>query len=481
MANAAYCIGGRRILSPIFILLIILSASAAAAPLVSVSTNKLPVLIANAQNKTAYERLDDVFYEELYYYFTKSKRFKILERDNLDAILEEYEYNMTGIIEEHEQAIEVGNMLNASLMLFPAVNDAAYSMELSSRIEETKNTNGNVVKKEFYEVRTYSASVDVSARLIDASSGEILIQELRNERQTITRERITNSIEYDDEGEIVEEEKVESGWEFVGKMMLTVISQFIQEDRVDEEGMIAAVTEVAAKSVTLSILEQIPLRGFIFAKQGNDIYVDLGTDNGLKSRVNLRVTPSDEKRESQRLNAILQVDVVEDAYSVASFVRGNKGVVYDGAGVEVIDPVFRWDTALLSIVPGLGHFTHKFYGRGAFYFFSEAALIGGAVYLESLARDSNIIKYKTFDDTVWSVQDGSVKNGGTQYGSTKFARLFFFGGTIGLASIIYIVNIFDAGYLAEKNNPFAKEEGPRVYYAADPARMEHRLALEWRY
>ncbi|MBN1622420.1 MAG: hypothetical protein JW871_07515 [Endomicrobiales bacterium] len=89
----------------------------------------------------------------------KTRKFRLVERNRLQAILDELKLNMTGLIDPM-RAKEVGNQLGVDALLFGSLSSVKYS----------KNKQTIVIM--YTEGKKVEVSVD--ARLIDVETGELI-------------------------------------------------------------------------------------------------------------------------------------------------------------------------------------------------------------------------------------------------------------------------------------------------------------------
>lgn len=419
--------------------------------------NKAGLLVDTTRNAARKSEIAAVFNSQLSTFFVSSGRFTVIERDAIDYIREEHELSFSGAIEDNALAIEAGRLAEASYILFSTLESVTVTTNIYRTTEKKKNTNNTVTNEVYVEKRVYTVYAKANGSIYDIDAETTRYQASGSAMRFSTTTDRYLEISYDNNGKQISRKEPEN------RKIPTPP---------DVQKLIREATVESAQDIAMHLLRKIPLRGYIVDRQKKAVYVGLGSDKGLKNRVNLRINGENGKK------AILQIDEVHDAYSVASIVRGDASLAARGAEFEMISPVFRADTMLWSmLVPGLGQTLHGFYFRGAGFFLLEAAGIAAATYLGWYMSDAVINNYPTLDSALWREGSGA----GSQYDYVKRMRQISFGVTAGVAAVIYIWNVLDAGFLAETYNPFVKRNTMTFSYSADPLTMTHALAMNWRF
>lgn len=118
--------------------------------------------------------------------FGKIKRFKLVERSQVDKLMQELSLGLTGIIETKDVQ-ELGKMLMADMVItgdisrFEAKTENfkyTYSSEKGQLFPLPPSPNGNIVgvpsEERSYNVQKYTAAVNFGVRMIKVATGEII-------------------------------------------------------------------------------------------------------------------------------------------------------------------------------------------------------------------------------------------------------------------------------------------------------------------
>lgn len=413
------------------------------------------LIIADFANHTKYKNMGKSLTDEVVALFVQTKRFDIIEREKLQAILKEQELQISGLVST-ENAVKVGRIAGAKYIIFGSVTsaNATHSEEEKTVIEKTRT---GKVKKAKYIRTTWEGRVTLSARLVDIETGVMLIA------KTVTGYGFN------------EEKRAAEDKSFLEQIVQIVTKEDEEKAKQlyfkqgDEKVINIAKRDAALKLVN-SFLEEFPLTGYILSKTEEDNYlIDLGTERGLNSRANLKILGKTEfithpvtgeiiKSKTETLG-YLQVIDIGDTTSEAKFVKGEEEKIVPGLKVEVIDPIFIWHRALASfLVPGLGQFLEKRWLSGSLFVLTEALLITGAWYFYDQSREESISKLKLFDTTVWPEK-------GEQYQAARRQALVGMWIFIGLEILVHIWDTIDAGYPAEKNKVLTYAKQKNSFYA----------------
>lgn len=161
----------------------------------------------------------------------KSQRFEMVERDKIDRVLKEQNFQMSGMVDE-SQAIEAGKLLGAEAVVFGSITS----------VTQTK------IDKFAYDVLHTEISVNV--RVVNATTGEILLSE------SATGESESKLITTAD-GQLV--------------------SGAVNDNSSYAAALKSAITQVGQKIANLTVLV-----GFVVDVTGSDITTDIGEERGIK-------------------------------------------------------------------------------------------------------------------------------------------------------------------------------------------------------
>jgi curli biogenesis system outer membrane secretion channel CsgG len=392
------------------------------------SAYQLPrMVIANFTNSTSFKGLEGGLTERMTSLIAITKRFEVVERSQLESVLEEQKLGLAGILDE-STAVEVGKILGAEIMVVGSITDAGYSQS-------------EVVLEDGSTQITWEGSVAVSGRFVDVETGRVILSKVvRNSAQESDLERAKSDLEKI--GEIVTD---------VVRGRDTATEEYYRKRG---EETVSKALEEAGVSLVNAFLSELPLIGYVIAIQGNKVMVDLGREVGLKSKVNLLVYREGEpvkhpvtgefvKKERSELGYLQVTDIEDRLSSAKSITDGLMGNVQVGDRVMVIPPVFLGHLAIMSAaVPGLGQAVEGKMLSGLFFLGVEGALVAFAA-LNAL--DANDID----------------KNLRSQYlnkteADDAVARSWIWTFVMGAAfTLVKIVDVIDAGFPAEAYNPLA--------------------------
>ncbi len=409
------------------------------------SIYKEKLIISDFGNQTQYKFMGKAISEELISLFAATKRFDILEREKLKDILKEQELQLSGIVNP-DDAVSVGKIAGAKYIVVGNITGASVSRNIVKKEKEVETKKKNKKKKEkkkiVYFETIWQANVNLSARLIDIETGKVILGKTINGWASTS---LKSDYRWANKGEKLNKQK-------------------------SKEVLLVAKGR-AAKSLVLSFLKDFPLSGYILTKIDDDYLVDLGRNNGLNSKVNLKVFGKSETIKHPVTGEIitvnkkdlgyLQVTDVRDKSSVAKLVRGDEDYITPGLKVEVVEPIFVWHRSLASFIfPGLGQILEKRWGSGFAFLISEALFFGGAYYINYLSSDKYLASQNFLDDTKWTEKKGTV------YNQIKSAYKIGMWSLIVIGGLIHIWDTINAGYPAEKNRFFVNSSNYRSTYFA---------------
>lgn len=199
------------------------------------SVKKRITVIPFDGNKKLEEKINanlaDLFTAEL----GKSNIFEMIERKQLEKILEEQNFQMSGVIND-EAAIQAGNLLGAEYLVTGSVTNVA----------ETKED------KFAYDLLTFE--VGVSVRVLDISSGKVLLTEKADGKAE-------------------------------AKIITTSSGETISGSKDNTKSYLAATTN-AVKEVVAKIKSVSPVVGIVLKKEDKkNFLLDCGTEKGVQKNM----------------------------------------------------------------------------------------------------------------------------------------------------------------------------------------------------
>ena len=435
----------------------------------AVSIYREKLIISDFVNNSAWKELGEGLTDDLVTLFVKTKRFDIIERQQLLKILKEQELQLSGIVNDTD-AVKVGQLIGANYMIFGSITMADGS---HSERRITKKFKDKKTKKVFYKnyiVTTYAGRVTISARLVEITTGRVIMAKLVG-------------------GVASHKEEREKGDRSYLRAILKAITS--KDDRIAKEAyhkqmhqkLVNNARLKAAFNLVNDFLKEFPLSGYILnITEDDDYLIDLGTETGMNSEVNLKIVGAAEKMKHPVTGEIISVRTKQLGYlkvidlgsssSVAKIVKGDNEMVTPGLKVEVVEPVFIWHRSLASfLVPGLGQMLEKRWLSGILFLVGEAALIGGACYFYYRSTPAFLESQNLLDTTVWPEK-------GTQYEKAETQALISMWVFIGLEAIVHIWDTIDAGYPAEKNRVFVKKRADEnIHFAFDNSQNQNTYCL----
>lgn len=100
----------------------------------------------------------------------ETRAFEIVDRQNIDRLLAEQSLSLSGLVDE-TSTVEIGKLLSSAVLMFGRVSKNEYNEE-TSKSDEKEDSDG---KKYHTHHRTGKYSLDVNIRLVDVSTGKILL------------------------------------------------------------------------------------------------------------------------------------------------------------------------------------------------------------------------------------------------------------------------------------------------------------------
>lgn len=437
----------RKLLLIFVSLLIICNSSYGLEKDKAVSIYKEKLIIANFSNESTWQDLDKGLSDDLLALFIKTKRFDIVERNKLDSVLKEQELQLTGLVNTAD-VVKVGQLIGARYTIFGAITSANGSHTETEQTKKLTDSSGKEYYKD-YIVTKFTGQVTIDARLVDITTGE-----------EIMAKTVTGTA-----SEETQREKEDKS--FLQSFLAAIVSGDTEEakqkyfDQMHQK-MVAEARQNAAYNLVTEFLKEFPLTGYIIGKtEDNNYLVDLGTDNGMNSKVNLKILGAPQKMKHPITGETIEIPSKKLGYlkvydlgtstSKTKLVRGNNDDLSPGLKVEVVDPIFVWHRALASfLIPGLGQYLEKRWLTGTLFILGEGLMAGGAYYAYYRSTDKYLGAQKFLDNA-----DYSTGQHGDQYNQAKNQALIGMWIFIGCEAVIHIWDTINAGYAAENNNVFA--------------------------
>ena len=175
----------------------------------------------------------------------KSGKYKVIERDALDKIIQEQKLGMTGMVTP-QSAAKVGQLLGVQVAIVGSVTEFGHS----------KGATGGRIKNVRIGVSKQSATVGIDVRFIDVNSGEILA------------------------AENIRKEKSKKGLSFG-----TPKFSFKDRNKFDQS-LVGKATREAIEAV-IKLLDDktasMPWQAKIIKVAGNNVYINSGAEAGVQN------------------------------------------------------------------------------------------------------------------------------------------------------------------------------------------------------
>lgn len=184
-----------------------------------------------------------------------TNRFRIFERIKLDAILEEQDFQVYSGRVDPSTAVKIGKMLGVDLIVTGSVTSIVY-----------KKSGG--IKLGPVSVRKSSASVTMTVRAINVTTGEIIFSEVK--------EGITSK------SGVSINVPVAGG---LGLSSQTVVDIFSAIEEVCQQVAVEFAAKLDSKAM---IVSSLPLEGYVVQVESTSsgeitqVYINLGEDSGIK-------------------------------------------------------------------------------------------------------------------------------------------------------------------------------------------------------
>lgn len=109
------------------------------------------------------ERFEEILTTRL----VQTNAFQVVDRKNMNAILEEHNLTLSGLVES--SSLEVGRLLGPTVLIFGSINKNEYEEEITKREEETEEG-----EKYFMYDRNGKLTVVTNIRIVDVNTGKII-------------------------------------------------------------------------------------------------------------------------------------------------------------------------------------------------------------------------------------------------------------------------------------------------------------------
>ena len=439
----------------------------------AVSIYKEKLIIANFANKSAWKELGSGLSDDIVVLFAQTKRFDIIERDQLVAVLKEQELQMSGIVNEAD-AVRIGQLIGANYIIFGSITTADGSHKEQTVTKKFKDkSSGQVVYKD-YIVTTWEGRVTISSRLVEIKTGQIIVGKSVTSRSIEKQERAADDKTF----------------------LQSIISALASKDNSKameayhkqmHQKVVNSAREKAAYQLVTAFLKEFPLTGYVLGEDEGGYLIDLGTGKGMNAKVNLKIHGESKEMKHPVTGEVMKVRTktlgyfkvtdLGDSASTVKLVKGDKEDVMPGLKIEVVDPIFIWHRALASfIIPGLGQLLEGRWGSGIMFLLCEGALVGGGFWCYYRSTDAFLKKQELLDDRVWTED---TRKQGDQYKKARTQALVGMWVFIGCEAIIHIWDTINGGYPAEKNKIFVRNSNDEgIKFAFNNSKYENNYCLK---
>lgn len=173
-------------------------------------------------------RMSDMLITDL----VQSGRFSVVERDRLDAVLAEQKLQTDGLTDVSQTALRIGKLINAELVVFGLV---------------TAVTEQKVDRFSYDEMRS---EVSVDVRVVDATSGKVVISETAKGTAT--------------------------------DKIITTANGTVVKGATDYDALHVEAAQNALAAVTVRLAEAFPLVGIVAQADGRELFLDAGAARGVR-------------------------------------------------------------------------------------------------------------------------------------------------------------------------------------------------------
>ena len=401
----------------------------------------------------------------------QAKRFHVIGQDQVKEILLEYEVALSGLYDFEPGKFDATKLTFSEYFVLPSLNKCEVRF-LRSRTTSIYRTNeqGQTVERSWYKERFYQEQFSFQSKLLKTRDNTLAHSDSINHlRETKTRHLI---------------KRVQ--WTYSERGASRQTQHFDAPSQQSEILRLKnLMIESSLSAIIIRLFQSIPFTGNIIKILGKKaVYVDLGKNQGIKGKYNVKVHPAKNlfayhpvTGEKVFLNkefkkAMLKIEAIEDDYSIAKVVRGEVSELSPGQSVEILNkPFYQFElTALNFFVPTAGFWVEKRYGAGAGHLSTLVVGIGLSYLFWHLSQDSVIAQEdNVLDTTDW---DRNLRQG-QQYQNIKSDRelaLILTGVTTG---VLHVVLSYLAGRPGKRYNPLA--------FSFDPTDNNVQIAYRYEY
>lgn len=421
-----------------------------------IEVSRETIIIAPVENVSDRDDLTEDYYDNVVDAFRASKRFEVLRSNTLNFYLEKKEVDLNELKINSEKIAKACRLMKADYIVFPRISRAGVSFSTSEESEIETNSDGAYTKT-YYDVETHTHYAVVGLEVYDGISGSLLFSDVEEAEYEKEKQRPVKAEKYDSNGMMIESSEMTGAAKVVTKIGGAIISA------IAGEMVFAVLFDRASEDIVTGVLTTLPLRGKVFSVKKGKVFINLGRDNGLHSKVNMKLVPGDDKV-SEDDYPILRISTIGNKFSIAEVVKGDIKNASDGSSVHVINPIFVPGVAVRSFIPGLGQFTTGRPKSGVLFLAADTALVGLALINANRASFSYINQRDTFDDKIW---DADNKEGGSQFEKARNGHIAMTAVLSSAALGVYIANIINAGFVADKYKPYAARESLVPHMAFD--------------
>ena len=419
-------------------------------------SRKINVAVSDFTNKTgdeANKKYVGFTSETLLDLLLKTKRFDVISRDAMKQILKEKALDQTSITDAGDVK-KLKRILNAEFLIYGELltvsavrGEAQYTpakykttRKVVARDPSTNRPTKwkeekKLVRKE-KTVYPIMFSVSISGKLTDVATTEII--------SAATKQATVN---------ISAKSKEEADNQF------NAAAIHVQK----------AIRKACADLIK-NFVSDIPIVGTVIKINRGEVIVDIGRKIGLFKKANLSVYTTEsidsadygsgtEKVNVTKEVAVLRVTELHDTFCYTQVFQGSINNIEKGMNVRVIPPRFKAAYVIPSIlVPGLGQMIagNVWSGFGWLIGAGGFASVGAAMLAADLFAPSTegLLDTVIRDGGTSRDPSGTTDEQGRVEGEVLNTHSIIAYSLIGVGALLYIWNIFDAGYPAEKNPVF---------------------------
>ena len=253
-------------------------------PLLGIKTFENP---PNYHSSTLCTGLTDLFITEL----SKTKKYRIIERAKVDELVKEVNFGKSGYVDK-ESSVRKGHIKGVEYLFFAKVTNFG-----AKKNAVVSNTVGRIFKG--VGVQQEKADVRIDFRIVDATTGETVFAD-SGEGEEESRGLAIDSNRWGSGARVSDFQSSEFLSSQLGKATIKALKQIISklDDDFLTQVQSGAATikgkEAAAQQEAKKVAEDAP--GAVTMVEGQTVYVDLGSNHGLKVGDTLKVYKLSEKK-----------------------------------------------------------------------------------------------------------------------------------------------------------------------------------------